>query len=147
MRGVRVPQDLNGEDQFVFGLSVSRLAALLLGLLAAYTIFHLSLPAPVQLITAAIAALTGAAIAWIRPEGRSLVHWVVAAIEFKLGQRIHREALPPQVATNGQVSAGNVKMTPRPPRFSVLTGRSRAAEVRRHRSHNFDGPALRKRTD
>jgi len=127
MRGVRVPQDLNCEDQFVFGLSVSRLAALLLGLLAAYTIFHLSLPAPVQLITAAIAALTGAAIAWIRPEGRSLIHWVVAAIEFKLGQRIHREALPPQVATNGQVSAGNVKMKPRPPRFSVLTGRSRAA--------------------
>jgi hypothetical protein len=44
MRGVRIPHDLNGEDQFVLGLSVTRLAALLLGLLAAYTILHLTLP-------------------------------------------------------------------------------------------------------
>jgi hypothetical protein len=75
MRGVRIPHDLNGEDQFVLGLSVTRLAALLLGLLAAYTILHLTLPAPLQLTGAGLAALTGAAIAWIRPEGRwSLAH-------------------------------------------------------------------------
>ncbi len=67
MRGVRIPQNLNGYDQFVLGLSVTRLAALLLGLLAAYTILHLSLPAPLQVGAAAIAALCGAAIAWVRP--------------------------------------------------------------------------------
>ncbi|HET9849090.1 MAG TPA: AAA family ATPase [Candidatus Dormibacteraeota bacterium] len=87
MRGVRIPHDLNGEDQFVLGLSVPRLAAVLLGLLAAYTILHLSLPAPVQVGAATLAALTGAAIAWVRPEGRSLIHWAVAAIEFKLSER------------------------------------------------------------
>jgi MinD-like ATPase involved in chromosome partitioning or flagellar assembly len=88
MRGVRIPHDLNGEDQFVLGLSVPRLAALLLGLLAAYTILHLTLPAPLQLAAAGIAALTGAAIAWVRPEGRSLIHWMLAAIEFKFGRQI-----------------------------------------------------------
>jgi pilus assembly protein CpaE len=88
MRGVRIPHDLNGEDRFVLGLSVTRLAALLLGLLAAYTILHLALPAPLQLGAAGVAALTGAAIAWVRPEGRSLIHWALAAIEFKLGEQI-----------------------------------------------------------
>jgi len=112
MRGVRIPQDLNGEDQFVLGLSVSRLAALLLGLLAAYTILHLSLPAPIQLAAAALAALTGAAIAWIRPEGRSLTHWAVAAIEFKLGQRLQPDPAPAQAAA------------PQQPRLSVVAGRS-----------------------
>ncbi len=88
MRGVRIPHDLNGEDQFVLGLSVTRLAALLLGLLAAYTILHLTLPAPLQLAAAGMAALTGAAVAWVRPEGRSLIHWALAAVEFKFGQQI-----------------------------------------------------------
>jgi MinD-like ATPase involved in chromosome partitioning or flagellar assembly len=92
MRGVRIPHDLNGEDQFVLGLSVTRLAALLLGLLAAYTILHLSLPTPLQLAAAGIAALIGAAIAWVRPEGRSLVHWALAALEFKFGQQVAPDA-------------------------------------------------------
>ena len=64
MRGVRIPQGLTGEEQFVLGLSVQRLAALLLGLLAAYTILHLALPAPIQLLAATFAALTGAATPW-----------------------------------------------------------------------------------
>jgi pilus assembly protein CpaE len=87
MRGVRIPHDLNGEDQFVLGLSVTRLAALLFGLLAGYTILHLSFFAPLRITAAALTALAGAAVAWIRPEGRSLIHWLLAAIEFKLGTR------------------------------------------------------------
>jgi MinD-like ATPase involved in chromosome partitioning or flagellar assembly len=104
MRGVRIPHDLNGEDQFVLGLSVTRLAALLLGLLAAYTILHLTLPAPLQLAAAGMAALTGAAVAWVRPEGRSLIHWALAAVEFKFGQQIafdpeSRHRMDPKAST------------------------------------------------
>lgn len=106
MRGVRIPHDLNGEDQFVLGLSVPRLAALFLGLLAAYTILHLSLPTPIQLMAAALAALLGAAIAWIRPEGRSLIHWLLAAIEFKFGERYEGTAREPVEAASDQVQAG-----------------------------------------
>src|SRR5438445_1113087 len=94
MRGVRIPHELNGEDQFILGLSVTRLAALGLGLLAAYTILHLSLPVHLQLPAAGLAGLTGAAIAWIRPEGRSLIHWALAAIEFKVSEHLGDEPAP-----------------------------------------------------
>ena len=124
MRGVRIPQDLNGDDQFVLGLPVSRLAALLLGLLAAYTIYHLSLPAPVQLITATIAALTGAAIAWIRPEGRSLIHWALAAIEFRLCERSQPDSTRAPLAANRPASAIDSRILARPPRLSIVDGRS-----------------------
>ncbi|MDQ6883674.1 MAG: AAA family ATPase [Candidatus Dormibacteraeota bacterium] len=84
MRGVRIPQDLNGEDQFVFGLSVTRLATLLFGLLAAYAVLHLQLPEPARISIAALLAGLGAAMAWVRPAGRSLGHWALAAVEFHL---------------------------------------------------------------
>jgi MinD-like ATPase involved in chromosome partitioning or flagellar assembly len=111
MRGVRIPHDLNGEDRFVLGLSVTRLAALLLGLLAAYTILHLSLPGPLQLGAAGLAALIGAAIAWVRPEGRSLVHWALAAIEFRFSPRMASEP--------------ESRHDQRSPRLSVIASRPR----------------------
>src|SRR6202043_2753558 len=92
MRGVRIPHELNGDDQFMLGLSVTGVDALALGLLAAYTILHISFPAHLELVAAAGAALGGAAIAWIRPEGRSLVHWALAAIEFKVTEHLPAEA-------------------------------------------------------
>lgn len=112
MRGVRIPQDLNGEDKFILGLSVPRLAALLLGLLAAYTILHLSLPAPVQLIGATLASLVGAIIAWVRPEGRSLIHWLVAAIEFKFS----REPVEPMRRSPQPTVAPQRRSEEQPPR-------------------------------
>jgi len=122
MRGVRIPQDLNGEDQFVLGLSVPRLAALLLGLLAAYTILHLALPVPLQLGAAGMAALAGAAVAWIRPEGRSLMHWVVAAVEFKFGQHITPgPESTPKVDPKQGTEAEPKLINDRGPRLSVVT--------------------------
>jgi MinD-like ATPase involved in chromosome partitioning or flagellar assembly len=116
MRGVRIPHELNGEDQFILGLSVTRLAALALGLLAAYTILHLSLPAPIQLTAATLAAVLGAAIAWIRPEGRSLIHWAVAAIEFKFTEH---STLEP--ALSGRPDGGPQRQLQAPrPRLSLV---------------------------
>jgi MinD-like ATPase involved in chromosome partitioning or flagellar assembly len=124
MGGVRIPHDLNGEDRFILGLSVTRLAALVLGLLAAYTILHLSLPAPLQLLAAAGAVLLGAAFAWVRPEGRSLVHWALAAIEFKFSEQTRYDQLP-----GGKMNAG-AQLQPVPqsmvaarPRLSLVAGR------------------------
>jgi len=115
MRGVRIPHELNGEDQFILGLSVTRLAALALGLLAAYTILHLSLPGPLQLVLALGAALLGAAIAWIRPEGRSLIHWALAAIEFKVTQHL----ADPSAVTR-RPSAASKQGDSRRPRLSLV---------------------------
>ncbi|MDQ6714152.1 MAG: AAA family ATPase [Candidatus Dormibacteraeota bacterium] len=125
MRGVRIPHDLNGEDQFVLGLSVPRFAALLLGLLAAYTILHLSLPAPLQLAAAGTAGLAGAAVAWIRPEGRSLLHWVLAALEFKFGQEMAPDLEPTQGA-QVKPSTGQDRQLigGRGPRLSVVTSQA-----------------------
>jgi pilus assembly protein CpaE len=127
MRGVRIPHDLNGEDQFVLGLSVTRLAALLLGLLAAYTILHLTLPTPLQLAAAGTAAVMGAAIAWVRPEGRSLVHWALAAIEFKFGQQIVAEPeLSHRTASKRRTGQNRTSINDRGPRLSVVTSRSQS---------------------
>ena len=130
MRGVRIPQDLNGEDEFVLGLSVPRLAALLLGLLAAYTILHLTLPAPLQLAAAGMAALTGAAVAWVRPEGRSLIHWALAAVEFKLGQHI---ALNPQSTQGANPKKGTATdrnvINDHGPRLSVVPYQAQSAST------------------
>ena len=125
MRGVRIPHDLNGEDQFVLGLSVTRLAALLLGLLAAYTILHLALPAPLQLAAAGIAALAGAAIAWVRPEGRSLIHWAEAAVEFKFGRQIATDPeLSHRTDSKSRTEPDRTLITDRGPRLSVLTSKT-----------------------
>ncbi|HSO93224.1 MAG TPA: hypothetical protein VLS53_01980, partial [Candidatus Dormibacteraeota bacterium] len=110
MRGVRIPQDLNGEDQFVLGLSVTRLASLLFGLLAGYTVMHLGLPGAVRISLAVLAVATGAAATWLRPEGRSLGHWALAALEFHLAgsfesRRRRKQVVAPSAA----------------PRLSVLT--------------------------
>jgi Mrp family chromosome partitioning ATPase len=127
MRGVRIPHDLNGEDQFVLGLSVTRLAALLLGLLAAYTILHLALPAPLQLAAAGIAALAGAAIAWVRPEGRSLIHWAVAAVEFKFGRQIATDPeLSHRTDPKSRTGPDRTLITDRGPRLSVLTSKTQS---------------------
>jgi len=122
MRGVRIPQDLNGEDHFVLGLSVPRLAALLLGLLAAYTIFHLALPAPMQLAGALLAAALGAAVAWVRPEGRSLIHWLAAAIEFKLARDDQAGLVPLTPPTNAtqKLQMGRRSSAPRSPQLQII---------------------------
>ena len=124
MRGVRIPQNLNGEDQFVLGLSVTQLAGFLLGLLAAYTILHLTLPAPLQVGGAAVAALSGAAIAWVRPAGRSLLHWGMAAIEFKFSQHIESAAKASSQAARDreQASAGHPSMQRQPHLSVVISG-------------------------
>jgi len=127
MRGVRIPHELNGDDQFILGLSVTRLAALALGLLAAYTILHLSFPAHLELVAAAGAALAGAAIAWIRPEGRSLVHWALAALEFKLTEHLAAE---PAVFRAPDAEPQPPPRSPRP-RLSLVAAKAPSVSIER----------------
>jgi MinD-like ATPase involved in chromosome partitioning or flagellar assembly len=127
MRGVRIPQGLSGEDQFVLGLSVPRLAALLIGLLGGYTVLHLALPGPVQAIAAAVSALTGAAIAWVRPEGRSLIHWAVAAAEFKVAERQRPTDSAVRLTSHEQRSDVYAVKDPAHPYLQVLPARTPVA--------------------
>jgi len=111
MRGVRIPQDLNGEDQFVLGLSVTRLASLLFGLLVGYTFMHLGLPAPLRISLAVLAVGIGAAATWVRPEGRSLAHWALAAVEFHMAASFESRGRRQTV----------VESSPTVPRLSVVS--------------------------
>lgn len=85
MGGVRIPHDLNGEDRFVLGLSVSRVAVLLFGTLAGYTVLRLSWPMTLRLPPALLIWAATAAFVWMRPGGQSLMHWAGAATEYWLG--------------------------------------------------------------
>jgi len=98
MRGVRIPHDLNGDDRFLLGLSVQNLAVFLFGLLGAYTVLHLAWPALLRDLLAIFIAGVAAAIAWIHPEGRSLLHWAGAAIEYRFGSYRDRADLRPSEA-------------------------------------------------
>jgi MinD-like ATPase involved in chromosome partitioning or flagellar assembly len=137
MRGIRIPQDLDGEDQFVLGLSVTRLSTLLFGLLAAYAILHLAIPGLVRGILAALVASVGAALTWLRPEGRSLGHWALAAIEFHLARSTEAQARPSP--SRALVDA---------PRFSVVaptpetTGSGAALDTDEDDVIELPGPAI-----
>lgn len=87
MRGVRIPHDLNGQDRFALGLSVGNLAILLFGLLAAYAVIHLAGPLLLRGAAAALILALTLAIVWVRPEGRSVIHWIGAAIEYSFSLR------------------------------------------------------------
>src|SRR5919204_6481813 len=120
MRGVRIPQDLNGEDQFVLGLSVPRLAALLLALLAAYTILHLALPSPIQIGAASLSVFIGCVVTWVRPQGRSLVHWALAAIEYKLSEAGPHQDILSEAPGGQPLSAGKTREPGEKPPLRVL---------------------------
>jgi MinD-like ATPase involved in chromosome partitioning or flagellar assembly len=68
-----------------------------------------------------MAALSGAAITWIRPEGRSLIHWALAAIEFKFSKHLTEE--PARSARPGQQL-----QSPRP-RLSLVAGSAHPVSI------------------
>src|SRR5438309_889215 len=106
MGGVRIPHDLNGEDRFILGLSVSRVAVLLFGSLAGYTLLRLPWPLAFRLPPALLVWAATAAFVWLRPGGQSLMHWAGAALEYWLGN--FRQPAAPQAPTptRGQARAG-----------------------------------------
>jgi MinD-like ATPase involved in chromosome partitioning or flagellar assembly len=65
--------------------------------------------------------VSGAAIAWIRPEGRSLIHWALAAIEFKFTEHFAHESAPS--AHPG--AASHPHPQPPRPRLSLVAGHER----------------------
>lgn len=114
MGGVRIPHDLNGDDRFILGLSVSRVAVLLFGCLAGYTTWRLPWPLALRLAPALMIWALTAAFVWLRPGGQSLMHWSGAAMEYWLGNLGRPPAMPVHTLTMGQAHAG--------PQLAVLSG-------------------------
>lgn len=74
----RVPLDVDLEDKLIYGLTPTRLAYVVLALLAAFAIWttHWS-PPPVRAPVAIVVAAVGAAAAWGRWRGRAVDGWLV----------------------------------------------------------------------
>ena len=88
----------------MLGLTVPGMAVLLFGFLAAYAALRSGLPLAVRLVAGALLATAAVAGAWIRPGNRSLLHWIQAAIEFKLGERRPTRTRPAQSQRTAIVS-------------------------------------------
>ena len=118
MGGVRIPHDLTGEDRFILGLSVSRVAILLFGSLAGYTLLRLPWPLALRLVPALATWATTGAFVWLRPGGQSLTHWAGAAVEYWLGNLGRMAPAPAPVPTlqSGQTRIG--------PKLAVLSASS-----------------------
>lgn len=74
----RVPLDVDLEDKLIYGLTPTRLAYVVLGLLASFAIWtaHWA-PTPVRAPIAIVVAVIGAAAAWGRWRGRPVDGWLV----------------------------------------------------------------------
>ena len=74
----RVPLDVDLEDRLLYGLTPTRLAYLVVGLLAAFSLWSTAwAPGAVRATLAIAVVLVGAAAAWGRWRGRAVDAWLI----------------------------------------------------------------------
>jgi hypothetical protein len=79
----RIPQDVDLEDRLVFGLTPVRFGYLVIGGLAAFTVWSAHWgPTPIRLVVAFPLAAAGLALAWGRLAGRAVDGWLADAFRF-----------------------------------------------------------------
>src|SRR5262245_60476576 len=84
----RVPLDVDLEDKLLYGLTPTRLAYLVIGLLAAFSIWSTQwAPSPVRAACAAVTAVVGAVAAWGRWRGRALDSWLTDLVIYVIATR------------------------------------------------------------
>lgn len=84
-----VPTHLNVEDKVVFGLTVRQFLYVLVGCTAAYAVWD-QLGAAVfgaRVLAAGLCAAVALAFALLRPAGRALEEWLIAALLFATSPR------------------------------------------------------------
>jgi PrgI family protein len=79
-----VPTHLNVEDKVVFGLSVRQFLQMLVGSSASYTLWEQTamLPDPLRVGLVTLSACGTVMFALLRPAGRPLEEWLVAALVY-----------------------------------------------------------------
>src|SRR4051794_30171037 len=77
-----IPTHLNVEDKLVFGLTARQFLYLLVGSSVAYALWDQGAtgPTPLRISLAALCLLSAAAVALLRPFGRSLEEWLLATL-------------------------------------------------------------------
>lgn len=81
----RIPLDIDLEDKLLYGLTPTRLAYLVVALLAAFPVWssHWA-PTPVRACAAGAVAVVGAGFAWGRWRGRPADRWLSDIVVFSL---------------------------------------------------------------
>jgi len=84
----RVPLDVDLEDKLLYGLTPTRLAYLVIGLLAAFSIWSTQwAPSSIRAGCAVVAAAVGATAAWGRWRGRAVDGWLIDLVIYVMATR------------------------------------------------------------
>ena len=82
----RIPLDVDLEDKLIYGLTPTRLAYLVIALLAGFAAWSTHwAPSPVRGGVAVVVAMLGAVAAWGRWRGRALDGWAVDLAIYVVG--------------------------------------------------------------
>jgi hypothetical protein len=91
----RIPLDVDLEDKLLYGLTPTRLAYLIVALLAGFSVWTSRWAAPAGRGSIAIViALIGVATAWGRWRGRGIDEWVTDLVAFCMSEYHLRCRLP-----------------------------------------------------
>ena len=91
----RIPLDVDLEDKLIYGLTPTRLAYLVIALLAGFAAWSTRwAPSPVRGSIALVIALLGAVAAWGRWRGRALDGWAIDLAIYIVGNHRVRWSLP-----------------------------------------------------
>jgi hypothetical protein len=91
----RIPLDVDLEDKLIYGLTPTRLAYLVVALLAGFAMWSTHwAPSPVRGSIAVLIAIVGAVAAWGRWRGRPLDGWVIDLAIYIVGNHRLRWHLP-----------------------------------------------------
>jgi hypothetical protein len=91
----RIPLDVDLEDKLIYGLTPTRLAYLVIALLAGFAAWSTQwAPSPARGSVAVVIALLGAVAAWGRWRGRPLDGWAIDVAIYIVGNHRLRWQLP-----------------------------------------------------
>jgi hypothetical protein len=91
----RIPLDVDLEDKLIYGLTPTRLAYLVIALLAGFATWSTHwAPSPVRGSVALLIAMVGAVAAWGRWRGRPLDGWAIDLAIYFVGNHRLKVQLP-----------------------------------------------------
>jgi PrgI family protein len=110
-----IPTHLNVEDKLVFGLTARQFLYVLVGCTLAYAVWDQAsiVPAALRVGVATACLLVSTVIALVRPSGRALEEWLLAALIFcSTPRRCTWQAREPEAADWRPALAGWQELTP-----------------------------------
>jgi hypothetical protein len=117
-RVYELPTHLQVEDVLIAGLTARQLVRLMVGASLAYGLWEqtAALPVPIRLTATVVLAFAGLLLALIRPAGRPLDQWLIAALLFAAAphRQLWRRSAPGFLGLPPAETQGWADLAPRP---------------------------------